>query len=70
MVNKVAYFSLPLIQSNEFAKMGNWCTKEKEREMNFMWADDRVFLKLPESIVTIEAIPTTFAITFKTNIRV
>jgi len=49
--------------------MRNWRTKEKESEMNVIWADDGARWKLSESIVTIKAIPT-FAITFKTDIRV
>jgi len=66
----VASSSLPLVQSGEFANVRNWRTKEKESEMYFIWVDDSVRWKLSESVVTIEAIPTTFAITLKTDIRV
>ena len=38
--------------------------------MNFIWADDSIWWKLSESIVSIEAIPATFAITFTTYIRI
>ena len=62
--------TLLLIQSEEFATVSNWRTKEKESEINFIWADDSIWWKLSESIVSIEAIPATFAITFRTYIRV
>ena len=31
-----------LIQSGEFANVRNWCTNEKESEMNFILAEDSV----------------------------
>ena len=33
LLTKVASFSLPLIQSDEFANVRNWRTKEKENEV-------------------------------------
>ena len=62
--------NLLLIQSDEFGNMRNWRTKEKENEINFILAEESVWWKLSEGIVTIKAVPTTFAITFKTDIRV
>ena len=62
--------NLLLIQSDEFGNMRNWRTKEKENEINFILAEESVWWKLSEGKVTIEAVPTTFAITFKTDIRV
>ena len=70
LYTKVASFSLPFIQPDEFANVRNCCTNEKESEMNFIWAEDSVRWTLSESIVTIEAMLTAFAITFKFKIRV
>jgi len=40
--NESSVVTLLLIQSDEFANVGNWRTKEYESEMNFIWADDSV----------------------------
>jgi len=40
--NESRVVTLLLIQSDEFANVRNWRTKEKESEMNVIWADDSV----------------------------